>query len=142
MTFVTIPNRPLGTDTRSIEMLLADFDAITSTINGGLDAGNMSASGLAGFLQSVSGGVQRKIAVGSVPVTFSASVHSAIATIPHGLGVVPVFFGGFLDTHSSGSNAQNTVQSTSPATSTNIFLWAITTAATSGTWNILWVAIG
>jgi microcystin-dependent protein len=45
MTNVTIPNRPLGTDTRSIEMILADFDAITSVINGQLDSGNMSPTG-------------------------------------------------------------------------------------------------
>ena len=45
MTLVTIPNRPLGTDTRSIELLLADFDAITAVINGGLDQSNMSSVG-------------------------------------------------------------------------------------------------
>jgi microcystin-dependent protein len=45
MTFVSIPNRPLGTDVRSIEMILADFDAITSVINGGLDQSNMSSLG-------------------------------------------------------------------------------------------------
>jgi len=37
---VTIPNRPAGTDIRSIEQILADFDAITSVINGNLDASN------------------------------------------------------------------------------------------------------
>jgi microcystin-dependent protein len=45
LTNVTIPNRPLGTDVRSIEMILADFDAVTSVINGQLDTGNMSSLG-------------------------------------------------------------------------------------------------
>ena len=44
MTHVTIPNRPLGTDQRSIEYILSDFDAITGVINGGLDDTNFSPS--------------------------------------------------------------------------------------------------
>ena len=51
MTQVTKPNRPLGTDTRSIEAILADFDAITGVINGNLDVTNMSATGAQNFLQ-------------------------------------------------------------------------------------------
>jgi microcystin-dependent protein len=49
MTFVTIPNRPLGSDTRSIEMILADFDAVTAVINGQLDQTNFSNSGQQGL---------------------------------------------------------------------------------------------
>lgn len=49
MTQVSIPNRPLGSDTRSIEMILADFDAITAVINGELDATNMSPTGQSGM---------------------------------------------------------------------------------------------
>lgn len=49
MTVITIPNRPAGTDQRSIELILADFDAITDVVNGGLDATNMSAAFLATF---------------------------------------------------------------------------------------------
>jgi hypothetical protein len=37
MTLITIPNRPSGSTVRSIEQILADFDAITDVVNGGLD---------------------------------------------------------------------------------------------------------
>jgi hypothetical protein len=53
MTLVTIPNRPAGTDQRSIELILADFDAITDVVNGHLDSTNMEPSFLAGLGPSV-----------------------------------------------------------------------------------------
>lgn len=62
MTLITIPNRPAGTDVRSIEQILADFDAITSVVNGNLDVTNLAAS-LKGLLvvASVSGPVTLSI---------------------------------------------------------------------------------
>lgn len=46
MPTVTIPNRPVGSDVRSIAAILANFDAITSVINGGLDGTNISDSSI------------------------------------------------------------------------------------------------
>lgn len=53
MTVATIPNRPLGTDPRSVSAILADFDAITAVVNGNLDGDNLSA------LTAQSAGVNR-----------------------------------------------------------------------------------
>jgi hypothetical protein len=39
---VVLPNRPAGTDPRSIADIIADFDAILTAVNGGLEAVNMS----------------------------------------------------------------------------------------------------
>lgn len=44
MTAVTIPNRPVGTDARAIALILADFDAITTVVNGQLDHNNLAAN--------------------------------------------------------------------------------------------------
>lgn len=44
MSTITIPNRPAGTDVRSIEQILANFDAITNGVNGNLDTTNLSAT--------------------------------------------------------------------------------------------------
>lgn len=41
MAIVTIPNRPAGTDVRSIAAILANFDAITTDYNGNIDATNI-----------------------------------------------------------------------------------------------------
>lgn len=37
MTVVNIPNRPIGSEDRSIAAILADFDAITNVVNGQID---------------------------------------------------------------------------------------------------------
>lgn len=42
MAQVTIPNRPLGSDTRSIAAMLANFDAITAQFNGSTDGDNLA----------------------------------------------------------------------------------------------------
>lgn len=42
MTTITIPNRPAGTDDRSIEDILANFDAITTVVNGNLSDANFT----------------------------------------------------------------------------------------------------
>lgn len=44
MAQVVIPNRPLGTDIRSIEAILANFDAVTAQTNGNLDSTNIANS--------------------------------------------------------------------------------------------------
>lgn len=47
MTKITIPNRPLPGETRDINALLADFDAITTVVNGKLDgATNIEKEGI------------------------------------------------------------------------------------------------
>ena len=42
MTIAVIPNRPAGTAVRSIEQILANFDAITNVINGNIDYSNLA----------------------------------------------------------------------------------------------------
>lgn len=42
MALVTIPNRPIGSDARSIAQMLANFDAVTDQVNGNVDGNNLS----------------------------------------------------------------------------------------------------
>lgn len=42
MALATIPNRPIGSDARSIAAMLANFDAITGQLNGNVDGNNLS----------------------------------------------------------------------------------------------------
>lgn len=46
MTTIVIPNRPAGGDARSIASLLANFDAITSVVNGNIDSANIASGGV------------------------------------------------------------------------------------------------
>lgn len=55
MTTASIPNRPLGTDQRSIELILANFDAVLAVINGELDHNNLSAGAAIALSQLASG---------------------------------------------------------------------------------------
>jgi hypothetical protein len=44
MATATIPNRPAGTDARSIAQILANFDVITTQLNGNVDGDNLSSA--------------------------------------------------------------------------------------------------
>lgn len=88
-------------------------------------------------------GTQRKLALGSSSVTFTASANSAQITVPHGLGVgvTPVLVAAFCKTP---ANTRATIQESAAADATNIFLTGFQTQGTAitATQNIYWAAIG
>lgn len=69
MTLITIPNRPAGTDVRSIEQILANFDAITEAVNGNIDYTNLASElqGLLNIPTVSSGGTTVQQALGWEP---------------------------------------------------------------------------
>lgn len=56
MSLITIPNRPVGTDERSIEDILANFDAITTVVNGDLDSTNFTNLALSTYTPALGAG--------------------------------------------------------------------------------------
>lgn len=76
MTVLGIPNRPAGTDQRSIEAILADFDAVISWANGNIDANNLSAAAA----QSAGMNTGAAVAKGSSIIATSEGTGSAAYT--------------------------------------------------------------
>jgi hypothetical protein len=140
MGLVTIPNRPAGTDVRSIEQILADFDAIlTGAVNGHIDATNMEPSFLNSLLKSAGGG-PFKIQVSSFTLTWSGTIDSNILTISHAIGAVPL--GVFFQCHETGNPSIVPVAQYSGLTSTQFFVSAVSQGAGSYSVPFNWLAFG
>jgi hypothetical protein len=60
---VTIPNRPAGTDTRSIAAILADFDAVLNELNGNIDNTHVKV-GAAIALSKLANGSSAQVPIG------------------------------------------------------------------------------
>src|SRR5258707_1268779 len=82
MGFITIPNRPAGNDFKSIEAILADFDAIINVVNGNLDATNMFAGTLTQRLTSVQPAVTAGLTNTSLAVPTGACSISYVLSAP------------------------------------------------------------
>lgn len=78
MTSVNLPNRPIGTDARSIAAILANFDAVLAAVNGGIDGDNLAPSVARAVGVSDSSVVRR----GSALIAASESItNSSFATL-------------------------------------------------------------
>src|ERR1700690_2359304 len=94
MTLITIPNRPSGSSVRSIEQILADFDAITAVVNGNLDISNFPAGGLPGKGKTVYGRTSGDYGTTSgTPAYIDSTNLSITLALPVAASVFPVEIG-------------------------------------------------
>lgn len=89
MTIAAIPNRPQGSQTRNIQAILDDFDAIINFINGkNIDQDNVATSLMNSFLKLLTVG-DRKVNFGTDNATKTNDTLFQ-QTVNHGLGAVPL----------------------------------------------------
>lgn len=95
MTSVNLPNRPIGTDARSIAAILANFDAVLAAVNGGIDGDNLVSTVAQQLGLSSSSVVRRGKSIVNTAESVTGSPHAVLAT-PDRVSNIVVPSGGLL----------------------------------------------